>query len=205
MRAAAGLLSEEEVRLRERKSYDIVFVDEYQDTDPAQEYLLQQLAGEGRDLIAVGDPDQSIYGFRGADVRGILEFPRRFPTIDGDRAPIVALQTCRRMGPVILEASRRIARKLPGMVAHRDLQSPDTAEEGEVHVVIADSTSQESALVADELRRAHLLDGVPWSRMAVLVRSAVRQVPVLRPAPRHARGPPGVPPPAAPPPAATPP
>jgi superfamily I DNA/RNA helicase/RecB family exonuclease len=180
IRAAAGLLSEEEVRLRERESYDIVFVDEYQDTDPAQEYLLQQLAGEGRDLIAVGDPDQSIYGFRGADVRGILEFRRRFPTIDGDPAPVVALQTCRRMGPTILEASRRIARRLPGMVAHRDLRSPDAAEEGEVHVIIADSPSQESALVADELRRAHLLDGVPWSKMAVLVRSAVRQVPVLR-------------------------
>jgi ATP-dependent exoDNAse (exonuclease V) beta subunit len=49
-----------------------------------------------------------------------------------------------------------------------------------VRAVIADSESQESALVADELRRAHLLDGVPWSRMAVLVRSAVRQVPPLR-------------------------
>jgi superfamily I DNA/RNA helicase/RecB family exonuclease len=180
IRAAAALLSEEEVRIREREAYDIVFVDEYQDTDPAQEYLLQQLAGEGRDLIAVGDPDQSIYGFRGADVRGILEFPQRFAAIGGDPAPIVALRTCRRMGPVILEASRRVARKLPGMVAHRDLRSPEGAEEGEVHVIIADSVSQESALVADELRRAHLLDGVPWSRMAVLVRSAVRQVPALR-------------------------
>jgi superfamily I DNA/RNA helicase/RecB family exonuclease len=180
IRAAAGLLSQDEVRLREREAYDIVVVDEYQDTDPAQEHLLRQLAGEGRDLIAVGDPDQSIYGFRGADVRGILEFPQRFQTIDGDAAPIVALGTCRRMGPVILEASRRVARKLPGMVAHRDLRSPEGAEEGEVHVVIADSAAQESALVADELRRAHLLDGVPWSQMAVLVRSAVRQVPALR-------------------------
>ena len=78
IRAAAGLLNDPEVRQRERAAYDAVFVDEYQDTDPAQELLLQQLAGEGRDLIAVGDPDQSIYGFRGADVRGILEFPDRF-------------------------------------------------------------------------------------------------------------------------------
>jgi ATP-dependent exoDNAse (exonuclease V) beta subunit len=103
--------------------------------------------------------------------------------VDGDDAPIVALRTCRRMGPAILEASRRVARRLPavpGAGHHRDLAALETAEEGEVHVVIADSESQESALVADELRRAHLLDGVPWSRMAVLVRSAVRQVPVLR-------------------------
>ncbi|MWA05273.1 AAA family ATPase [Actinomadura sp. LD22] len=182
---AAGMLADEEVRIRERDSYDVVFVDEYQDTDPAQEALLHLLAGEGRDLVVVGDPDQSIYGFRGADVRGIQEFPNRFLTLDGRPAPVVALRTCRRMGPEILEASRRIARRLPagsagGAAEHRALLTPDEAEEGEVRAVIADSESQESALVADELRRAHLLDGVPWSRMAVLVRSAVRQVPVLR-------------------------
>ncbi|MFI0353601.1 ATP-dependent helicase [Actinomadura sp. 9N407] len=184
---AAGLLAEEEVLIRERDAYDVVFVDEYQDTDPAQEALLQGLAGEGRDLVVVGDPDQSIYGFRGADVRGILEFPRRFPTLAGDPAPVVALRDCRRMGPEILGASRRIARRLPaGVLAaeHRALRPVQPAEDDsgtdEVRAVIADSESQESALVADELRRAHLLDGVPWSRMAVLVRSAVRQVPALR-------------------------
>nr|WP_308198388.1 ATP-dependent DNA helicase [Actinomadura terrae] len=181
---AAGTLVDEDARIREQDAYDAVFVDEYQDTDPAQEALLQHLAGEGRDLVVVGDPDQSIYGFRGADVRGIQEFPTRFPTLDGRPAPVVALRTCRRMGPEILEASRRIARRLPagsaGAAEHRALLSPDDLEDGEVRAVIADSESQESALVADELRRAHLLDGVPWSRMAVLVRSAVRQVPVLR-------------------------
>jgi superfamily I DNA/RNA helicase len=107
---AAGLLAADEDALhRERDAYDAVFVDEYQDTDPAQEELLRRLAGDGRDLVVVGDPDQSIYGFRGADVRGILEFPERFPTIGGDPAPVVALRDCRRMGPDILEASRRIA------------------------------------------------------------------------------------------------
>ncbi|HEX2316375.1 MAG TPA: ATP-dependent DNA helicase [Thermomonospora sp.] len=183
IQVAAMMLADDEVRVREREAYDVVFVDEYQDTDPAQERLLWHLAGEGRDLVVVGDPDQSIYGFRGADVRGILDFPQRFPTLGGDPAPIVALRECRRMGPEILGASRRIARRLPaGPLAaeHRALRPQEGAEDGEVHVVIADSASQESALVADELRRAHLLDGVPWSRMAVLVRSAVRQVPVLR-------------------------
>ena len=196
---AAGLLGDEDVRIRERNAYDVVFVDEYQDTDPAQEALLQHLAGGGRDLVVVGDPDQSIYGFRGADVRNIQEFPDRFRTLDGEPAPVVALRTCRRMGPEILAASRRIARRLPsasaGAAEHRDLVPASDPGDGsaravpgggasgradEVRAVIADSESQESALVADELRRAHLLDGVPWSRMAVLVRSAVRQVPALR-------------------------
>jgi superfamily I DNA/RNA helicase/RecB family exonuclease len=182
IRAAAGLLTDDEVRHRERNAYDVVLVDEYQDTDPAQEFLLDQLAGGGRELIAVGDPDQSIYGFRGADVRGILEFPQRFQSVDGRDAPIVALRTCRRMGPALLEASRRVAARLPvvpGAAGHRDLQPVEHAEDAEVRIVEADSASQEAALVADELRRAHLLEDVPWSRMAVLVRSAARQVPTL--------------------------
>ncbi|WP_239128945.1 ATP-dependent helicase [Sinosporangium siamense] len=181
IRAAAGLLAGSEVRRRERAAYDVVFVDEYQDTDPAQEFLLQQLAGDGRDLIAVGDPDQSIYGFRGADVRGIQEFPHRFRTAGGDEAPVVALRVCRRSSGALLRASRRVAERLPaGQGAHRELLSPTGGEPGEVKALLTDSAGQEAAVVADTLRRAHLLDGVPWSRMAVLVRSAERQVPALR-------------------------
>ena len=56
-----------------------MFVDEYQDTDPAQERLLQALAGDGRDLVVVGDPDQAIYGFRGAEVSGPARVPERLP------------------------------------------------------------------------------------------------------------------------------
>src|SRR3984885_10769046 len=113
VRIAASLLSRASIRQREREAYDMVLVDEYQDSDPAQESLLQALAGDGRELIAVGDPDQSIYAFRGADVRAITEFPERFRTPDGQQAPVVALQTCRRSGPVLLAASRRVARRLP--------------------------------------------------------------------------------------------
>ena len=56
VRIAAALLTREEIRQRERAAYDVVFVDEYQDSDPAQESLLLALAGDGRELIAVGDP-----------------------------------------------------------------------------------------------------------------------------------------------------
>ncbi|MEU6743821.1 ATP-dependent helicase [Streptosporangium sandarakinum] len=184
IRAAAALLAEPEARLRERSAYDVVFVDEYQDVDPAQELLLQQLAGEGRDLVAVGDPDQSIYGFRGADVRGIMDFPDRFRRADGARAPVLALRVCRRSGPELLRATRRVTARLPvplgGAAHHRDLRALPDAVPGDVRVVVTDGATQEAAVVADTLRRAHLLDGVPWSRMAVLVRSATRQVPLLR-------------------------
>jgi superfamily I DNA/RNA helicase/RecB family exonuclease len=180
VRIAAALLTREEIRQRERAAYDVVFVDEYQDSDPAQESLLLALAGDGRELIAVGDPDQSIYEFRGADVRALTEFGERFRTAAGQPAPVIALQTCRRSGPVLLAASRRVARRLPrGPIGHRDLIAGNPAA-GEVRILIADSSTQEAALVADTLRRAHLADGVPWSSMAVLVRSAARQVPLLR-------------------------
>ena len=185
VRIAAALLSREETRLRERAAYDVVLVDEYQDSDPAQESLLLALAGDGRELIAVGDPDQSIYAFRGADLRALTEFPDRFRTADGQPAPVVALRTCRRSGPVLLAASRRVARRLPhgsgsGSAGHRGLVPVPGVPAGEVRILVADSSTQEAALVADTLRRAHLADGVPWSSMAVLVRSAARQVPLLR-------------------------
>ncbi|MBV9794851.1 MAG: ATP-dependent helicase [Actinobacteria bacterium] len=198
VRIAASLLSRATIRQREREAYDLVLVDEYQDSDPAQESLLQALAGDGRELIAVGDPDQSIYAFRGADVRAIMEFPVRFRGPDGSPAPVVALGTNRRSGPALIAASRRIAQRLPAAPAasvapgqaaarlggtansHRNLAARPDAEPGTIRIVVAESASQEAALIADTLRRAHLADGVPWSSMAILVRSATRQVPLLR-------------------------
>ncbi|GAB3464944.1 hypothetical protein GCM10027570_53140 [Streptomonospora sediminis] len=188
VRVAATLLNDPQVQARERAAHEAVFVDEYQDTDPAQEELLHALAGEGRDLVVVGDPDQSIYGFRGADVRNILEFPQRFPAFSGAPAPVVALQTCRRSGAGLLAASRGLARRLPAapapgggpVNAHRALVPGEHAPEGDTQVLMAESPAQEAAVIADTLRRAHLIDGLAWSRMAVLVRSATRQMPTLR-------------------------
>ena len=184
VRIAARLLGQSGVQGRERQAYDFVLVDEYQDTDPAQEALLYALAGDGRELIVVGDPDQSIYAFRGADSHAITRFPDKFRAPDGSPAGVVALGVCRRSGPVLLEASRRVAWRLPAgpgatPLAHRGLTPLPGAQPGEVRILVAQSANQEAALVADLLRRAHLVDGVPWSQMAVLVRSAVRQLPVL--------------------------
>ncbi len=189
VRIAGALLRRGAVRARERDAYDVVLVDEYQDTDPAQEELLVQLAGDGRELIAVGDPDQSIYAFRGADVAAIRRFGDRFRAPDGRSADVVALRTCRRSGPVLLAASRRVAARLPMAVGHQDIAASrehrmlvplEDADPGRVQIITAASSSQEAALIADTLRRAHLLDRIPWSQMAVLVRSAAHQAPALQ-------------------------
>ncbi|HTA02925.1 MAG TPA: ATP-dependent DNA helicase [Streptosporangiaceae bacterium] len=189
IRIAGALLRRGAVRARERDAYDVILVDEYQDTDPAQEELLAQLAGDGRELIAVGDPDQSIYAFRGADVGAIRRFPDLFRTPAGLPADVVALRTCRRSGAALLAASRRVAARLPVAVGHPDmtanrehrtLRPLDGADPGRIQLITAASWSQEAALIADTLRRAHLLDGIAWSQMAVLVRSAVRQAPALQ-------------------------
>ncbi len=186
VRTAAALLEgDDTLRRREREAHAVVLVDEYQDTDPAQVRLLQALAGDGRDLVAVGDPDQSIYAFRGADVRGVLAFREVFRTVDGAPTPQVELTTCRRSGAALLAASRAVAARLPaGRLGpgFRDL-SPDPAVvrgPGRVEVRLATTPTAEAALIADVLRRAHLHDGVPWSDMAVLLRSTPRSLAGLR-------------------------
>jgi superfamily I DNA/RNA helicase/RecB family exonuclease len=186
----AVLLAEtDDVRAELRDRFKAVYVDEYQDTDPSQVRLLQALAGDGRDLVVVGDPDQSIYAFRGADVRGILEFPTRFPQVDGSPADVVALTTTRRFGARLLTASRRIAHRIGvrGSIdadALRAFRDPVAAEcpygEGKVDIFTFTSSGAETDHIADLLRRAHLEDDVPWSDMAVLVRSGVNSIPGLR-------------------------
>ncbi|TWF85364.1 DNA helicase/exodeoxyribonuclease V beta subunit [Streptomyces capillispiralis] len=164
--------------------YDAVYVDEYQDTDPAQVRLLHALAG-GRTLVAFGDPDQSIYAFRGADVGGILEFPYAFPRADGRPAPVEVLRTSRRSGAALLEATRRVTRRMPlprlpaeKVRAHRELTA--ARDGGRVEVYTYPTSGTELDNIADILRRAHLEDGVPWNDMAVLVRAGSRTLPTVR-------------------------
>ncbi|MGI3780720.1 MAG: ATP-dependent helicase [Janthinobacterium lividum] len=181
------LLADPEVVATLRSEIGAVFVDEYQDTDPAQVSLLQALAGDGRDVVAVGDPDQSIYAFRGAEARGILDFPRRFRTAAGEPAPVMALGTARRFGPALLAVSRNVARRLPVppalprdvFEAFRDPRPDGTAPRGRVEVITCSSPGAEAEHVADLLRTAHLRDGLAWSQMAVLVRSGRQTIPAL--------------------------
>ena len=201
---AVLLAGRPEVAARLATAYEGVFVDEYQDADSAQIRLLHALAGYenegaarsasvrgggrvtgGRTLVAFGDPDQSIYAFRGADVGGILGFPYDFPRADGRPAPVEVLRVSRRSGAGLLAATRMITRQMPlgrlpaeAVRAHRDLTA--VRDGGVVEVFTYPTPGAETANIADILRRAHLEDGVPWSEMAVLVRAGARSIPSLR-------------------------
>ncbi|RZE97734.1 ATP-dependent helicase [Streptomyces albidoflavus] len=192
----AVLLAERPETARQlAETYDAVYVDEYQDTDPAQVRLVRALAGNhgpavpgaggGRTLVAFGDPDQSIYAFRGADVNGILEFPETFRRADGAPAPVAVLTTGRRSGAHLVEATRLVTRRMPltrlsadTVRAHRSLSPARNG--GRVEAYTYPTTGAELDNIADILRRAHLEEGVPWGEMAVLVRSGGHTIPAVR-------------------------
>jgi superfamily I DNA/RNA helicase/RecB family exonuclease len=174
--ALNALRADPELLAAERAQRRHLFVDEYQDTDPAQGELVSLLAETADEVVLVGDPDQSIYAFRGADQSAIHDVDARFGR--GASVPVVALDVSRRCGPVLLAASRRIAQRLPGRAEQRQLRAVG-GEAGEVQSCLFRTASEEAAHVAGVLRRAHL-DGMPWARMAVLVRSTAAVLGTLR-------------------------
>jgi superfamily I DNA/RNA helicase/RecB family exonuclease len=182
-RARAHVLGTPELRGK----YQAIYVDEYQDTDPAQVALLQALTVASTSLVAVGDPDQAIYRFRGADVRGLLNFPDDFPTPEGNPAPITVLRRTRRFGPEIREVADSWISPvglgtLPGNVRSRHRSPECMGPPGQVELLSHDSEALQAEAIADLLRRAHLTEESPlaWSDMAVLVRSAVMDLPRLQ-------------------------
>lgn len=175
---AVGIASQTENRAMLRDRHRLVIVDEYQDTDAMQVRLLEELAGDGAELIVVGDPDQSIYAFRGADQREILNFTEKFATPAVTPA-VIRLKHTRRFGENIMRAARLVLAGLPlplGQLAehmreHRNLQTVAT-EPGRVDIQTYATPTAEAERIAEILRRAHLDEGLSWHDMAVLVRNA---------------------------------
>src|SRR6266508_3552753 len=152
-----------EALTRWQKAFRYVLVDEYQDTNHAQYRLLQLLAGQHRNVFAVGDPDQSIYAFRGADIRNILEFERDF---GGGR--LIALEQNYRSTNSILRAAN-------SLITHNRERKPKNlwSELGEgdpVRVVEVEDEHAEARFVAAEV--ASLIEeGYAGSELAVFYRT----------------------------------
>lgn len=151
------LLSAERGRIR------VLLVDDAQQLDPQAARLVRVLAAGAELALIAGDPNQAVFGFRGGEPAGLL----------GGDAPSVTLTTSHRCAPAVARAVSGIAARLPGGSRGRQIDGAG-AGEGSVTVRLAASAHAEAATIADALRRAHLVDGVPWSQMAVIVRSVPR-------------------------------
>jgi len=154
----------EDVRERWRRAFRHVLVDEYQDTNHAQYRLLQLLAGEHRNLMVVGDDAQSIYGFRHADIRNILDFEKDFK-----EAEVVKLEQNYRSTQTILSAANAlIERNREGL--RKELWTED--EGGElVQLSELSDEHEEARWVAAEIERLGEEHGVERSDVAVFYRT----------------------------------
>lgn len=169
--ALVARLAEEhpEVGAAERESFRVVLLDEYQDTSVAQALMLRRLFGGGHPVMAVGDPNQAIYGWRGASVSNILQFNLDFAQQDGPAATY-QLATNRRSDRRILEVANHLARPL--YAASRnvvELKPKPGAGDGEVRAHVHDTYDDELAWLAKEVAGAHDA-GTEWKEIGVLVR-----------------------------------
>jgi DNA helicase-2/ATP-dependent DNA helicase PcrA len=152
-----------EARERWQKSFRHVLVDEYQDTNHAQYRLLQLLAGTHRNLFVVGDPDQSIYAFRGADIRNILEFERDFAG-----TAVIALEQNYRSTNAILEAANAVIENNAERKPKRLFS--DLGEGEPVQVIEVEDEHAEARFVAAEIARS-IDDGWSADEIAVFYRT----------------------------------
>jgi len=148
---------------RWQKAFRYVLVDEYQDTNHAQYRLLQLLAGKHRNLMVVGDPDQSIYAFRGADIRNILEFERDFP-----ETKVIPLEQNYRSTNTILSAANAV------IANNRERKEKNLwSELGEglpVHAIEVEDEHAEARFVAAEIA-ALVEEGYSADEVAVFYRT----------------------------------
>jgi DNA helicase II / ATP-dependent DNA helicase PcrA len=171
--AFAATLAEQrpEVGRAERDRYRVVLLDEYQDTSVAQRRLLAGLFGGGHPVTAVGDPCQAIYGWRGASVANLQDFPRHFPRGDGTPAHRYGLTENRRSGERILAAANELS--LPLRRSHRAIPplrpGPDGADRGWIRCALHETYSEEIEWVGDQVAGA-IAEGVPPAEIAILVR-----------------------------------
>ncbi|MEZ5091657.1 UvrD-helicase domain-containing protein [Nocardioides sp.] len=169
--AARLAVEQPQVGELERTRFRVVLLDEYQDTSVAQATMLSRLFGGGHAVTAVGDPNQAIYGWRGASVSNILRFAETFPAADGAVVPTYPLTVSRRSDRRILEVANRLAQPLHDKYAGQvvRLAAADSAGEGEVSTQVHTTQADELAWLAEEVRATHDR-GAAWSDIGVLTR-----------------------------------
>lgn len=167
------LLDEAELRHDLQNQFEFVLVDEFQDLNQAQMLLTRMIALPQNNLFVVGDDDQMIYGWRGADVRLILDFPQTFPG-----AKTVVLGTNYRSARNIVRHSRMLIENNPERVA-KDIHPRAGVENGPLDVILANGIRQQGKAALDWMEAQKTAHGLPWEAFAILYRANSHILPVL--------------------------
>ena len=154
-----------------RAKYKYVMVDEYQDTNAAQFKLVHALTSEHRNLCVVGDDDQSIYGWRGAEISNLLDMEKFFPEVK-----VVKLEQNYRSTNTILKAANTI---IKNNVRRRGKQLWSSKGDGpKITLHTFESDEEEARTIVEEIEYARLARRIPWKDQAILFRTNIQSRPI---------------------------
>ena len=146
------------------KRFKYVMIDEYQDTNHAQYLLAYLLSSHWKNIAVVGDADQSIYAWRGADIQNILDFEKDYPNCTS-----IKLEQNYRSTKIILDAANAVIDNNEGR-PEKNLWT-DKVEGGKIQHFTAQSEHEEAAFIGDTIVKKHDIHGVPYGDMAILYRT----------------------------------
>ena len=158
------LQSNEAVLDKYSKRFRYVMIDEYQDTNHAQYLLAKLLASHWKNIAVVGDADQSIYAWRGADIQNILDFEKDYPNCTS-----IKLEQNYRSTKIILDAANAVIENNEGR-PKKNLWT-DKTEGTKIQHFTAKSEHEEAAFIGDTIAKKHDIHGVPYGDMAILYRT----------------------------------
>ena len=158
------LQSNEAVLDKYSKRFRYVMIDEYQDTNHAQYLLAKLLASHWKNIAVVGDADQSIYAWRGADIQNILDFEKDYPNCTS-----IKLEQNYRSTKIILDAANAVIENNEGR-PQKNLWT-DKTEGAKIQHFTAQSEHEEAAFIGDTIAKKHDIHGVPYGDMAILYRT----------------------------------
>ena len=158
------LQSNEAVLDKYSKRFRYVMIDEYQDTNHAQYLLAKLLASHWKNIAVVGDADQSIYAWRGADIQNILDFEKDYPNCTS-----IKLEQNYRSTKIILDAANAVIDHNEGR-PEKNLWT-DKVEGAKIQHFTAQSEHEEAAFIGDTIVKKHDIHGVPYGDMAILYRT----------------------------------
>ena len=147
-----------------QEQWPYLLIDEYQDTNQAQYMMARLIVGEKRNIFVVGDPDQSIYSWRGADIENILNFERDYPG-----AKVVRLEQNYRSSTNILDAANSLIQYNNSRYEKRLWSNLGEGEK--ITLFVGETEREEAGFVVHEIERLHTLHQIPLSQMTIFYRT----------------------------------